>query len=167
MKTLLLLLATLPLLLLTACSPDWYMHDEHIQVQASNLNWVQIYYQATETSPRIRCDMRNAGQIIVLEGKSVTVGDDFNIDTSDPNFGDVRKYHYTMPPDMFRDTLQHLVNVGLLERTEPKEDDPIYPKVMIYTNIDHTIVKKFTTDPELIAEIRSLLFRFKMSGRLQ
>ncbi len=167
MSRVLFLLVALSIVWMTGCSPDWYMHDEHFEVQNSNLNWVQIYYQATESSPRVRCDMRNGGQVVILEGKSVTVGDDFNIDYANPNFGDVRKYHYTMPADMYRDTLQHLVNVGLLERNEPKEDDPLYPKVLIYTNIDHNVTKKFTSDPELIAEIRSLLFRFKMAGQLQ
>ncbi len=159
-----LLLLLVSLLCWTGCNAYWYRGPEKFTVQNSNLNWVQIYYQATESAPRMRCDMRNGGKVTLLEGHSVTVGDDFNIDYEAATFGDVRKYYYSMSSDMYTGTLQLLVDAGLLEHTEPKEDDPIYPKVMIYANIDHNVIKKFTTDPELIAEIRSLLFRFKMGG---
>ncbi len=161
------LLSLFALVCCTGCNAYWYRSAEKFTVQESNMNWVQIYYQASESSPRMRCDMRNNGQIILLEGNSVTVGDDFNIDYKAANFGDVRKYHYTMPPEMYTDTLQALVNVGLLEHKTPEEGDPVYPKVMILANIDHTVMKRFTTNPELIAEIRSLLFRFKMAGQVQ
>ncbi len=161
------LIVLLPLLLLTGCASDWYMPAEKFQVERSRLNWVQILYQAQEDAPRIRCDMRNDGMITILEGRSVTVGDDFNIDYEKATFGDVRKYHYTMPPDLFRETLQVLVDSGLLERKTPDEDDPVYPKVLIKANINHHKIDKFTADPDLIAEIRTQLFQFKMSGQLQ
>ncbi len=162
-----LLFFLLPLMLLTGCASDWYMPPEKFTVEQSRLNWVQILYQAKEDAPRIRCDMRNDGIITVLEGHSVTVGDDFNIEYDKATFGDIRKYHYTMPPDLFRETLQVLVNAGLLERKPAEEEDPVYPKVLIKANINHRKIDKFTADPDLIAEIRTQLFQFKMSGQLQ
>ena len=163
----LLLLALLPLFALTGCSPYWYKHPEEFQVVDSRLSWLQIYYQAGPEAPRVRCDMRNEGQITILEGKSVTVGDDFNIDYAAPSFGDVRKYYYQMDPTLFRQTLQLLVDTGLFkEEGEPDDDTPLYPKVLVRANINHKKVEKFTYDEALINEIRSQLFQFKMSGRL-
>lgn len=158
----------IPLLLLSlftaGCSAYWYKDNPGFTVQDSRLNWVEIYFQETAEKPRVRCFMGDNGQITILEGHSVTVGDDFNIDYEDRNFGDVRKYHYTMDRRMFRDTLQVLVDLGLLRLEEPDETAPIYPKVMVIANINHRKIHKFTTNQDLIAEIRAQLFQFKMSG---
>ncbi len=168
MKRLTLALLALPLLLLAACSPYWYKHPDEFVVQDSRLNWLQIYYQQSETAPRVRCDMRNNGQISILEGQSVTVGDDFNIEYDKPGFGDVRKYYYQMDPELFRQTLQLLTDTGLfVEEGAPDDDTPIYPKVMVRANINHKKIEKFTFNPDLIAEIRTQLFQFKMAGHIQ
>ena len=163
-------LAFLPLLALLACagcSPYWYRAPEEFTVQESRLNWVQIYYQESPTAPRVRCDMRNEGQITVLEGMSVTVGDDFNIDYKDPSFGDVRKYHYQMDPALFRQTLQLLVDTGLFViEGEPEDDTPLSPKILVRANVNHKKIEKFTYDEALQNEIRTQLFQYKMSGRL-
>ncbi len=165
MKTLRFALLALPLLaLLPACSPYWYRHDDTFVVQDSRLNWVQVYYQASEDAPRIRCDYKDNGTIIVLEGHSVTVGDDFNIEYDKPEFSDVRKYHYTLERDMFREYLQVLVNCDLMKVEEPDDDTPIYPKVMVRANINHHRVEKFTFNPDLIAELRTQIFQFKLAG---
>lgn len=148
----------------TGCSAYWYKDNKRFIVQESRLNWVEIYYQEAADKPRIRCYMSDNGQVTILEGHSVTVGDDFNIDYEDKNFGDVRKYHYTMNRHMFRETLQLLVDQGLVKLETPNEDDPIYPKVMVNSNINGRTMKKFTTDKDLITEIRIQLFQFKMSG---
>lgn len=163
MKSLLIALM-LPLLLAAGCSPYWYKDNKRFIVQESRLNWVEIYYQEAEDKPRIRCSMRDNGQITILEGHSVTVGDDFNIDYEHRNFGDVRKYHYTMDRRMFRETLQILVDLGLVKLEPPDENAPLYPKVMVNANIDGRTMKKFTTNEDLITEIRIQLFQFKMSG---
>lgn len=166
MKRLASLLA-LAVLALAGCSPYWYRAPEQFVVEESRLNWVQIYYQESPTAPRVRCDMRNDGQITILEGMSVTVGDDFNIDYRDPAFGDVRKYYYQMDPALFRQTLQLLVDTGLfVVEGEPEEDTPLYPKVMIKANVNHKKIDKFTYDEALQNEIRIQLFQYKMSGRL-
>ena len=166
MKRLASLLA-LAALALAGCSPYWYRAPEQFVVEESHLNWVQIYYQESPTAPRVRCDMRNDGQITILEGMSVTVGDDFNIDYRDPAFGDVRKYYYQMDPALFRQTLQLLVDTGLfVVEGEPEEDTPLYPKVMIKANVNHKKIDKFTYDEALQNEIRIQLFQYKMSGRL-
>ncbi|HIV09184.1 MAG TPA: hypothetical protein IAC79_03630 [Candidatus Spyradenecus faecavium] len=166
MKRLASLLA-LAALALAGCSPYWYRAPEQFVVEESRLNWVQIYYQESPTAPRVRCDMRNDGQITILEGMSVTVGDDFNIDYRDPAFGDVRKYYYQMDPALFRQTLQLLVDTGLfVVEGEPEEDTPLYPKVMIKANVNHKKIDKFTYDEALQNEIRIQLFQYKMSGRL-
>lgn len=160
-------LLTLAVLALAGCSPYWYRAPEQFVVEESRLNWVQIYYQESPTAPRVRCDMRNDGQITILEGMSVTVGDDFNIDYRDPAFGDVRKYYYQMDPALFRQTLQLLVDTGLfVVEGEPEEDTPLYPKVMIKANVNHKKIDKFTYDEALQNEIRIQLFQYKMSGRL-
>lgn len=160
-------LLTLAALALAGCSPYWYRAPEQFVVEESRLNWVQIYYQESPTAPRVRCDMRNDGQITILEGMSVTVGDDFNIDYRDPAFGDVRKYYYQMDPALFRQTLQLLVDTGLfVVEGEPEEDTPLYPKVMIKANVNHKKIDKFTYDEALQNEIRIQLFQYKMSGRL-
>lgn len=144
----------------------WYRSPEQFTVQSSRLNWVHIYYQANEKAPRVRCEMTNNGQITILEGHSVTVGDDFNIEYDKKNFGDVRKYYYSMPPEMFNATLQMLVDAGLLKIEKAEADSPMYPKVMIKANINHVKQDKFTFDETLISEIRTILFQFKMSGTL-
>ena len=165
MKSLRLALLALPLLtLLPACSPYWYRHDDAFVVQNSRLNWLQVYYQASEDAPRVRCDYKDNGSIIVLEGHSVTVGDDFNIEYDKAAFGDVRKYHYTLDPQMFREYLQVLVDCDLMKYEEPRDDTPIYPKVMVRANINHHRVEKFTFNPDLIAELRTQIFQFKLSG---
>jgi hypothetical protein len=148
------------------CSAYWYRSPEKFVVSNSRLNWVHIYYQATEKAPRVRCEMSDNGQIMILEGHSVTVGDNFNIEYHKKEFGDVRKYYYSMDPEMFRMTLQMLVDAGLMEREELKEDDPAYPKVMIKANINHVKQDKFTVNEALVDEIRTLLFQCKMSGTL-
>ena len=150
-----------------ACAPYWYKKPVYFTVQESRLNWVQIFYQADEKAPRVRCDLKNNGVVTVLEGHSVTVGDDFNIEYDKPAFGDVRKYHYTMSAKMFRDSLQVLVDVGLMKEEAPGEDTPVYPKVMVRANINHHRIEKFTFDTALIGEIRTQLFQFKMSGMVQ
>lgn len=148
------------------CSAHWYRLPEKFEVKNSRLNWVNIYYQAEESAPRIRCEMSDSGQIMILEGHSVTVGDDFNIEYHKKDFRDIRKYYYSMDPEMFRVTLQMLVDNGLLVREKLDEDSPVYPKVMIKANINHVTVDKFTVNETLIDEIRSLLFQYKMSGTL-
>lgn len=148
----------------TGCAAYWYKDNDGFVVRDSRLNWVEIYYQEAPDKPRIRCSMSDNGQITILEGHSVTVGDDFNIDYEDRNFGDVRKYHYTMDRHMFRETLQVLVDLGLVKLEAPDEDDPVYPKVMVNSNINGRTMKKFTTNKDLITEIRIQLFQFKMSG---
>lgn len=157
----LLLIALLPL---CACSPYWYRHDQAFVVEDSRLNWLQVYYQASEKAPRIRCDYTDNGHITVLEGHSVTVGDSFNIDYEAPEFGDVSKYHYTLSPQMFRAYLQVLVDADLMKVEEPDPDAPIYPKVLVRANINHHRVEKFTFLPDLIAELRTQIFQFKLSG---
>lgn len=151
----------------TACSPYWYKKPDRFVVQSSRLNWAQIFYQASENAPRVRCDLRDNGQITILEGKSVTVGDDFNIEYHKPDFGDVRKYYYQMDAEFFRETLQLLVDTGLMDEEEIGEEAPVYPKVMVRGNINHHVFEKFTVDPDLIAEIRAQLFQFKMQGQLR
>lgn len=146
------------------CSAYWYKDNARFIVQDSRLNWVEIYYQEAEDKPRVRCYMGDNGQVTILEGHSVTVGDDFNIDYEDRNFGDVRKYHYTMDRHMFRETLQILVDQGLVKLETPDEKAPLYPKVMVNSNINGRTMKKFTTNKDLITEIRIQLFQFKMSG---
>lgn len=148
------------------CSPYWYRSPEKFAVASDRLNWVHIYYQEAENRPRIRCEMTNNGQITILEGHSVTVGDDFNIEYHKKSFGDVRKYYYSMPPEMFNMTLQSLIDAGMMEREKLKEDAPMYPKVMIKANINHVKQQKFTVNERLIDEIRTLLFQCKMSGTL-
>ena len=148
------------------CSAYWYRSPEKFTVKNSRLNWVQIYYQASEDAPRVRCDMTNNGQVAILEGRSVTVGDDFNIEYEKKDFGDVRKYYYSMRPEMFDMTLQLLVDSGLLVREKPDEDAPLYPKVLVKANINHVKQDKFTYNELLISEIRTLLFQYKMSGQL-
>ena len=148
------------------CSAYWYRSPEKFTVKNSRLNWVQIYYQASEDAPRVRCDMTNNGQVTILEGRSVTVGDDFNIEYEKKDFGDVRKYYYSMRPEMFDMTLQLLVDSGLLVREKPDEDAPLYPKVLVKANINHVKQDKFTYNELLISEIRTLLFQYKMSGQL-
>ena len=49
------------------CAPYWYRSPEKFTVKNSRLNWVQIFYQASEDAPRVRCDMTNNGQIAILE----------------------------------------------------------------------------------------------------
>lgn len=160
------LLALITLLFGGGCSAYWYRSPEVFTVQNSRLNWVHIYYQENEKAPRVRCEMSDNGQITILEGHSVTVGDNFNIEYHKKEFGDVRKYYYSMPPEMFRMTLQVLVNAGLMTVEKAKKDDLMYPKVMIKANINHVKQDKFTFKEELISEIRTLLFQCKMSGTL-
>ena len=148
------------------CSAYWYRSPEKFTVKNSRLNWVQIYYQASEDAPRVRCDMTNNGQVAILEGRSVTVGDDFNIEYEKKDFGDMRKYYYSMRPEMFDMTLQLLVDSGLLVREKPDKDAPLYPKVLVKANINHVKQDKFTYNELLISEIRTLLFQYKMSGQL-
>ena len=148
------------------CSAYWYRSPEKFTVKNSRLNWVQIYYQASEDAPRVRCDMTNNGQVTILEGRSVTVGDDFNIEYEKKDFGDVRKYYYSMRPEMFDMTLQLVVDSGLLVREKPDADAPLYPKVLVKANINHVKQDKFTYNELLISEIRTLLFQYKMSGQL-
>ena len=154
-------------LLAAGCSPYWYKHEDAFTVQPSRLNWVQIYYQAREDAPRMRCDYKNNGVIIVLEGHSVTVGDDFNIEYDKASFGDIRKYVYRTSPEVFRDYLQALVDQGLLVEEEAKEEDALYPKVMVRANIDHHRLNKFTFKEGLIDEIRAQLFQFRLSGLVE
>lgn len=158
-------LLLLPLLACAACSPYWYKQPEVFTVAPSGLNYVQIYYQAAEDAPRIRCDLRN-GQAIVRVGRSVTVGDDFNIEYEDRHFQDDRKIHYTMSAPFFTAALQALVDVGLFKEEKPDKDAPIYPKVLVKANVNHHVIDKFTFDEALIAEIRSQLFQYRMSDRL-
>lgn len=148
------------------CSMYWYKSPEEFTVQDSRLNWVRIYYQASETAPRIRCDMTNNGHVTLLEGHSVTVGDDFNIEYHKKDFGDVRKYSCTLSPEMFNATLQVLVDAGMMKVEKLDDDAPLYPKVLIKANINHVVQDKFTCKEALIDEIRTLLFQYKMSGTL-
>ena len=165
MKRLFPCLLLLPLLALCACSPYWYKLPETFTVQPSGLNYVQIYYQSAEDAPRIRCDLRNA-QAIVRVGRSVTVGDDFNIEYEDRHFQDDRKIHYSMTPQFFTDALQALVDAGLFKEEKPNKDSPIYPKVLVKANVNHHVIDKFTFDEALIEEIRSQLFQYRMSDRM-
>ncbi len=146
------------------CSPYWYKQPETFAVAPSGLNYVQIYFQSAEDAPRIRCDLRN-NQAIVRVGRSVTVGDDFNIEYEDRNFQDDRKIHYTMTPQYFTDALQALVDAGLFKDEKRPRDAPLYPKVLVKANVNHHVIDKFTFDEALIAEIRSQLFQYRMSDR--
>lgn len=167
MKRLALLLLCPLLLSVVACSPYWYEPATQFVVEDSRLNWVQIFYQSAENAPRVRCNYDNSGVITVLEGRSVTVGDDFNIEYEKATFGDVRKYTYTMQKTMFRESLQALVDAGLMKEEKPSEETPMYPKILVRANINHHKVEKFVFNEALAAEIRTQLFQFKMSGMLQ
>ena len=167
MKRLVLLLLCPLLLAMGACSPYWYEPNPQFVVQDSRLNWVQIIYQSAENAPRVRCNYDNSGVITVLEGRSVTVGDDFNIEYEKADFGDVRKYRYTMQKAMFRESLQALVDAGLMKEEKANEETPMYPKILVRANINHHKIEKFVFNETLAAEIRTQLFQFKMSGMLQ
>ena len=59
------------------------------------------------------------------------------------------------------------LDTGLFkEEGAPDDDTPLYPKVLVRANINHKKIEKFTYDEALINEIRTQLFQFKMSGRL-
>lgn len=165
MKRLFALLPLLSLLIVCACSPYWYRQLETFTVTPSGLNYVQIYYQADEAAPRIRCDLRDS-QAIVRVGQSVTVGDDFNIEYEDRHFQDDRKIHYSMGPQFFTDALQALVDAGLFKEEKRAKGAPLYPKVLVKANVNHHVIDKFTFDETLIAEIRSQLFQYRMADRL-
>ncbi len=159
----------LPLLPLVAtvlgCASDWYKLPDRFTVQSSSLNYVQIFFQESEDAPRIRCDLRN-NQAIVRVGRSVTVGDDFNIEHEHRDFQDDRKVHYSMTQAHFNDTLQTLIDLGLFNEESADEDSPVYPKVLLKANINHHVIDKFTFNELLIDEIRMQLFRYRMADRL-
>ncbi len=149
---------------LTACSPYWYKLPETFIVQPSSLNYVQIYFQESEDAPRMRCDLRNNKAILRI-GHSVTVGDDFNIEYEARTFQDDRKHHYAMSAPFFTDALQALVDAGLFKPEEPDASTPLYPKVLLKANINHHTIDKFTFSEDLISEIRSQLFQYRMADR--
>ena len=146
------------------CSGYWYRSPEYVVVDRSALNYVQIFYQASETAPRVRCLMRD-GNIILLVGHSVTVGDDFNIDYRKRAFGDIKEHTLSLGPDSFRDTLQTLVNAGILRYSRPDSDAPVYPKVLVKCNINHCVRDQFVYDETLIAEIEAQLTRYRLAGQ--
>ncbi len=169
-------LLILPLLALCGCASDWYLDEEYFKVRDLTHNQVEIIYQRTPTSPRYRCDMRQRGMITLVEGKSVTIGDAFDVNTDDPNFSDVRTTKTTMTPDLFRLTLQSLVDVGLLERENPetyeeemrkalasKDPKDHLPKVFIYAKINSSVIQKYTSNRDLITEIELQLYRYRRS----
>lgn len=164
-------------LLTLGCASDWYLPEEHFRVRDSALNRVQIIYQKTPDSPRIRCDMSDRGMVTVLVGRSVTVGDDFNIEHQDPDFADVRKVTTRMTPELFLLSLQALVDAGLLEREEPdaylsKAEEaadagnplPDPPKVLVRANINSVKTERFTFNEDLIAEIEMQLYRYRRAA---
>ena len=57
-RRLFLSLCLLALCACAACSPYWYKKPDRFLVQNSRLNWAQIFYQASESAPRVRCDLR-------------------------------------------------------------------------------------------------------------
>ena len=72
-----------------------------------------------------------------------------------------------MDPALFRQTLQLLVDTGLFViEGEPEDDTPLYPKILVRANVNHKKIEKFTYDEALQNEIRTQLFQYKMSGRL-
>jgi len=149
-----------------ACGPYWYRHPELFTVASSHLNYVQIYCQASENAPRQRCDLRDNGQVIFREGRSVSVGDDFNIEYKDRHFTDDRTTYFNMDLTLFNASLQALVDAGLfMEEEKPEDDTPVYPKILVKANINHHVIDKFTFHEPLVAEIRAQLFQYRMAGR--
>lgn len=156
------------------CASDWYMPEEHFTVRDSGLNRVQIVYQKTPDSPRMRCDMSDRGMVTLLVGHSVTVGDDFNIEYQDRHFSDVQKISTRMSPELFLISLQSLVDAGLLEREDPDdatakvekaeaENKPL-PKVLVRANINGIKTERFTFNENLIFEIEMQLYRYRRAA---
>ncbi len=168
------LLCLLPILTLCGCASDWYLDPTHFIVRDLSYNKVEIIYQRTPDAPRYRIDMRQRGIVTLTEGRSVAIGDAFDVNTNDPNFTDVRTAKTTMTPELFCISLQSLVDAGLMEREDPdayeeamlasdNETDPKkkLPKVLIYANLNGSVIQKFTSNKDLITEVELQLYRYR------
>lgn len=145
------------------CSPYWYREHHNVKVADSRFNRLQITCQFDEDKPRVNCEINGNGNITLVEGHSTSVSDQFSINQAG-TYGDVKKYTVNIPPAEVQIHLQTLVDAGLFDLEEADEDQPLFPRILLAGRVNGIKVDKFTFKEELIMEVRSLLFEYKVRG---
>ncbi len=146
---------------MNGCSPYWYREHHNVHVADSKFNRLQITLQLAEDKPRINCEINGNGNITYIEGMSAAVSDQFSIDETS-TYGDIKKYTLHLPPSEIKYHLQILVDAGLFDLEEATEDTPLFPRVLLAGRVNGIKVDKFTFKEDLIMEVRSLLFDYKI-----
>lgn len=130
----------------------------YITVNDSPLNWVEIFYLREKDAPQIRLSMRGKGTVSIEQGRSKLVSDSFAHEYEAEEWLDRKTKTFTIPAQQQRETLQSLVNFGLLKIGEkPKGADLMKTSMLVKGNINGRKIDKYVFDDDLILQIEMLI----------
>lgn len=164
--------ALLALLAIGGCGPFWV--NPYVEVTDSQLNWMEIHYYNMNRTPvrRVWVYLNGTGHVETKRGTSQLVSNDFARRYDEEDWSDIRTQRFDVDPKHIRDTFQHLVNSGVLDREKigrkakkEKFDRFIAVKANIsnITYSDH--VNIFEVDPDLAEQLLDVVREFTTATR--
>ncbi len=138
-----------------------------IEVNDSQLNWLNITYQPSEQGAKpCRINLIGVGSIEFMEGRSPRVADSFSQDTGHAHWQDVYQEKLGVPPDIIRGWMQIFVDAGVMDKSKsrPREKGAKRDLAVFHVNINREKAICITDDEELVGHVRHLVSIIK-SGK--
>lgn len=166
------------LLAIAGCGPFWV--NPYIQVEPSQLNWVEIHYYKTNANPIRRTSVRISGTGLVelKKGTSELITNDFAKRSESEGWDGIKTQRVHVDPAHINDVFQNLVNYGVLDHeknfkkeklkkdAEGKEmESPNKNRFLgVKANINNISysdqVNIFTVDPDLAEQLIDVIREF-------
>ena len=156
--------------LVSGCGPFWV--DPYIDVEESQLNWVEIHYYNLNRKPtrRVSVYLSGMGHVEIKRGASGLVSDDFAKKYKDEDWSNIRTQRVNIDPKHLNDIFQNLVNHGLLDcekfgRGSGKGKDEHKRFIAVKANINNYTFNEqqniFETDPDLAEQLLDVVREFE------
>ena len=152
---------------LAGCGPFWV--DPYINVEQSNLNWVEIHYYNVNRRPirRVALYLNGGGHVELKKGTSDLVSNDFAKTADSDEWTKIKTQRVAVSPKHINDIFQNLVNYGLLDREKnfkkarkPSKDRFIAVKANL-SNITYSERENiFDVDPDLAEQLLDVIREF-------
>ena len=167
MKLKMAVVAAIAALSFAGCGPFWV--NPYITVKESQLNWIEIHYYRTDTTPikRKALYMNGAGHVEFKKGSSELISNDFAKRNESEGWDDIKTRRYNVDPKHVNDIFQNLVNYGLLDNekhfkgtSKPRKGRYMGVKANISNLSFNEQVNIFEVDPELAEELLDVIREF-------
>ena len=161
------LAAAAALSLAGGCGPFWV--NPYITVSESKLNWMEVHYYRTDTTPvrRMSLFMNGAGYVEFKKGTSELISNDFAKRHDSEEWGKIKSRRFNVDPKHVNDIFQNLVNHGLLdsEKHFKGSKTPRKGRMMgVKANINNLSYAEqdniFESDPDLAEQLLDVIREF-------